>query len=174
MSDQLSQAQDGLDDLATHLYATIYYASNSASPASIPGQPFQPGSKTEDPSATASGSASAAASSPPPSATPAPPASVAASGQLSDVPTVPGRPSPAQFNAQLQQLAAQLVAKERKLEQMLLALPGAERSPTQQEQRLRELNDEVKAVAEQWADANARREALRGRVEDAIMRTTRV
>ena len=83
--------------------------------------------------------------------------------------------APAAFDADLQELAGDLGAKQKQIEGLLAVLPAdLDAARSAQEARLRELDGAVRELEAGAGDMARRRERLLARVEDVIMSFRRV
>lgn len=175
--DIISALQNQLDELATQLYAALRYTStyhpSSASsalaanvinpPAKGAGQPGSPGDAA--PAAPAAPTAVAAAQDS---------ASAWQSAQI------PGSPShvphtPTTFDADLAELAGDLVAKQREIETLIAQLPRDLASTrSAQEARIRDLAAQLVSVEDRSRAVQRRRDEVVGCVEGVIARFRRV
>ncbi|KAF2154273.1 hypothetical protein K461DRAFT_292937 [Myriangium duriaei CBS 260.36] len=138
MADRLTQLQDCLDDLATQMFASLRYINTHHSFASIQGQPDQhPNQKNED------------------GTTP-----VVQDGQIENLPD-----EPHVFQANLRELARDLVVKEQQIEYLIKVLPGINNSARDQNERIKQLEQELRDVEEERKQAAAERDEMLGMVE---------
>jgi mediator of RNA polymerase II transcription subunit 21 len=164
MTDRLTQIQDCLDQLLTQMYASIRYIDTHHPYASIPNQadqnPFAPAPQPQlssDPSA--------------PQAQGAPHEKEVNPNEITGE-TAPD--SKELFEARLQELAQDLIVKERQIEVLVESLPGLGNSREDQERRIRELEGELKAVEGESVKAREERERLVELVEGKILGVRRV
>lgn len=171
MADRLTQIQDCLDQvllpsllthnhpltphshpqLATQMYASLHYISANHALSPIPTQPFDP--KGLQPALT---SASA----------PADPASPTSATT---------RAAPTDLAATLRELSRDLVIKEQQIELLVSGLPpGLREARVEQEARVAELEEELRALEVEARGAAERRRWLVERVEGRIGRARRV
>lgn len=84
-------------------------------------------------------------------------------------PTDPAPPEPpiSQEAAQ-KELARDLLIKTRQITHLVSVLPGVENSEAQQEERIRELEEELRAAEKERADSVRELEVWRGKLERVI------
>jgi mediator of RNA polymerase II transcription subunit 21 len=151
MADRLTQLQDCLDQFLVQMFATIQYIDTHHSHQHIDGQVDQFTPITDSLISQQSESATTAT------------AATAAAGMTQTIsqlspqqqqqqavePASSSNPipdAPALFSQRLSELAQDLVLKEQQVEALIAALPGIGSSQEAQEARLKELDEELKAV----------------------------
>lgn len=147
MADRLTQLQDCLDDLATQMFASLRYINTHHSFASIQGQPDQhTNQKNED--------------------------GIAPVVQDNQMETQPDDPQV--FQANLRELARDLVVKEQQIEYLIKVLPGIGNSARDQNDRIKQLEQELKDVEKERKQAGVGRDELLRMVEKLAMGCRRV
>lgn len=126
--------------MLTQMFACVRYIDTHHSPGTFPDQPVPP-SQNEKDSSTATAPA--------------------------DAPQEPD--SPELFQSRLQELATDLVRKEQQIEALISVLPGVGSSSSKQEQRMRELDRELRAVEGERVEALKEKEALLRSVDQVIV-----
>lgn len=82
--------------------------------------------------------------------------------------------SPETFNAALQEIARDLVLKEQQIETLIDSLPGRNHTQEQQEERMRQLSEELDHMDRGLEDAAKEKAQLLQRVESMILKVNRV
>lgn len=160
MADHLTQLQENLQQLAVQMFASLSYISEHHASAVIPGQQYLGRAGNEfDPKPMTNGVSHEAEE-------PAEPADPA-QGDARPVDT------PETFNAALQEMAKDLVAKEKQIEALITTLPGTDRSREQQEQRMQELNVQLEDMDRDLLEAANEKDVLLKKVEGAIWKISR-
>ncbi|OAX79554.1 hypothetical protein ACJ72_06126 [Emergomyces africanus] len=168
MADILTQLQTCLDQLATQFYATLCYISTyhdhsvatppSNVPTAIPQLKKIP--KNPPPATTTSAAEKAAggtAASPQPQQ-PNTPGGADAKTQQLESPTEPPPDSPEVFAQRQRELARDLIVKEQQVEYLIGVLPGVGSSEAEQEERIRQLAEELRVVE---AERRVKRKEMR-------------
>lgn len=81
--------------------------------------------------------------------------------------------SPEAINAALQEIAKDLVRKEQRIETLISSLPGSYHTQTQQEERMRQLSEELDHMDKHLEDAAKEKVHLLQRVESVIWKVNR-
>ncbi len=177
------------NQLATQFYASIRYISNHHQPSALSSnQPLPQGSPTLDATTNPNNAPVPNANLnnnniPAPGANPAltpisnPPVSNPLDASATpgtnnnpvNQPTDPAPPEPpiSQEAAQ-KELARDLLIKTRQITHLVSVLPGVENSEAQQEERIRELEEELRAAEKERADSVRELEVWRGKLERVI------
>ncbi|KAK0507489.1 hypothetical protein JMJ35_010012 [Cladonia borealis] len=157
MADRLTQLQDCYDQLATQFYASIRYISLHHSASPLP-PPF-PTSQNQNQIQPSNG------------AIPTNNTTNAHQNDSTDPSSLPAeqRPdTPTTFAAAQRELAHDLLLKTRQIEAIIGVLPGVENSLEVQEQRIRELEGELREARMEREDVEKVREEWVGLVEGVI------
>lgn len=142
-----SRAYTDEHQLATQMFASLRYINAHHSFASIPGQPDQqPNQRNEDGSAP-----------------------VVQAGQAEHQPD-----EPPVFQANLRELARDLVVKEQQIEYLIKVLPGIGNSAKEQNERIKQLEQELTYIEAQRQEAATERDELLKVVEELAMGCRRV
>ncbi|KAF2722873.1 mediator complex, subunit Med21/Med9 [Polychaeton citri CBS 116435] len=153
MADRLTQLQDCVDDLLTQMFATLKYIQLRHPFSNIPGQPSQaPTSQSQ----TAPSSAA-------PALTNGNSASAKDAQQdlvKSDEEDPQNPEEPAIFQANMRELARDLILKEQQIEYIIQSLPGIGSSEAEQLERMKVLEAELRAVGKERLVAESEREGL--------------
>ncbi|KAL6719910.1 RNA polymerase II mediator complex subunit [Lecanora helva] len=196
MADRLTQLQDCYDQLATQFYASIRYISlhHNASPFTPPRLPTssQPNSQQNEAEAVADSTivnhqippttqpsqsqdqtqtqSTQAPSSSDPQQPSQPPQqqSDPASSITSALPPEQRPDTPTTFAAAQRELAHDLILKTKQIEYITSILPGVENSKERQEERIRELDGELREVLREREEVEGERERCLRRVEGVI------
>ena len=150
------------------MFACLHWVATNAVPQPIEGQPYQPPDGVWP---TANGVPDTAAESQPAE-------TQNASGlngtSTESVTGVDYDSAMKNYKATLRELAQDLVIKEQQIEMLAKELPGLDRSQNDQEKRIKELEDEARALEVQARDAGVLRESLIKRVEETMFKVRRV
>ncbi|KAI5359013.1 Putative mediator complex, subunit Med21, mediator complex, subunit Med7/Med21 [Septoria linicola] len=171
MADRLTQLQDCLDDLLTHMYASLHYTYHRHPYGTIPGQPQGPdfrlaGDKEDDDKEDKKEKEKKLQND----------AAAAANGEVvkPTEPSTPAPETPAKFNENLRELAQHLVLKEQQIEYIINSLPGIGNSEVDQEKRMRELERELREVEERRERKEREKEELVDLLGEVIGKVKRV
>ncbi|PPJ55647.1 hypothetical protein CBER1_09546 [Cercospora berteroae] len=166
MADRLTQLQDCLDDLLKQMYASLHYIHNRHPYGTIEGQPQGPHFRLagddddkEDKKDKKKGSNAAATN-----------------GENDAKPevTTPEQEDPDKFNTGLRELAQDLVLKEQQIEYIVNSLPGLGNSEQSQEQKMKELERELRELELEREMKEADKQELVAVLGEVIGRVKRV
>lgn len=194
MTDRLTQLQDCLDQLTSQMLISLHYISTKHPWPRVPGMPIPSGAEANffpDPSdiyynasihdrspATADPRPASGADTPAAAAVNSHNADQQAAANNADAEEKPpalARPnSPSTFNADLHELAVDLVQKQKQIELLIQSLPGIGTTQEQQETRIMQLEEALRLQDQELREAAALKQELIRKVEDAIVSVRRV